>query len=537
VNSSDGRQIASSLRRLFYMLFLRGRSSRGLNKKNAPQSVALKLGMALFIYALVGLLALSFIGKPVFALAICVHGLTFFFLGTYIASTSGEVLFNKDESDILLHRPVTAKQLLWAKIRVLIEISLFLAAAMNLAGLCVGGFATTDGGYIFPFAHALSVTLEAIFCAGSVVLVYQLCLRWFGRERLETLMTTAQVLIAVLATLAGQIMPRLAVKIGGAATLDTSSWWLGLLPPVWFAGFDDALAGSGSGQAWLLAAVGVAATALVAWLAFVKLADEYGRGMQAIGEQSSPPRTRPRRRWVETLAAMPPLRWLLRDPVSRASFVLCCAYIARDRDVKLRVYPSLAPMMILPVMLLFTNSSPNADTAFGVALAGGYLGLIPMLGLNILRYSQQWQASDVFRNAPINGPGPLCDGARVAVGTLLTAPMLIGLTALILLIGVPWSQAALLLPGLLPVPIIGLYACLGGKCVPLSAPVEEAQSTRRGVGIFVIIFASMAIGGIGIAAWTAGVFPLMIAIESAIVLVLYVFMRRSIKAARWPSMT
>src|SRR5258706_4762606 len=115
--------------------------------------------------------------------------MTLVFLGMFVASSAGEVLFNKEESDILLHRPVTPKALLWAKIGVLVQISLWLAGAFNFAGFFVGA-AISERGWLFPVAHALSTTLEALLCTGSVVLTYQLCLRWFGRERLEGLMTT-----------------------------------------------------------------------------------------------------------------------------------------------------------------------------------------------------------------------------------------------------------------------------------------------------------------------------------------------------------
>ena len=54
------------LRRLFLTLFLRGRTSRGLEKERAPKSVAKKLALSLVFYALFGLFALMFIGKPVF---------------------------------------------------------------------------------------------------------------------------------------------------------------------------------------------------------------------------------------------------------------------------------------------------------------------------------------------------------------------------------------------------------------------------------------------------------------------------------------
>ena len=134
-----------TLRRLFLTLFLRGRSSRGLQKEAAPKSVGSKLALTLVFYALFGLFALFFRGQPVFALSVYLHGMTFVFLGMFVAASAGEVLFNKEEADILLHRPVTPRALLQAKVGVLVQVSLWLAGAFNLCGLVVGVTAP-DGG-------------------------------------------------------------------------------------------------------------------------------------------------------------------------------------------------------------------------------------------------------------------------------------------------------------------------------------------------------------------------------------------------------
>jgi hypothetical protein len=48
--------------------------------------------------------------QPVFALALYLHSMTLVFLGMSIASSAGEMLFNKEEADILLHRPVTPRR-------------------------------------------------------------------------------------------------------------------------------------------------------------------------------------------------------------------------------------------------------------------------------------------------------------------------------------------------------------------------------------------------------------------------------------------
>lgn len=523
-----------TLRKLFLTLFLRGRGARGLTKSAAPKSVGTKLAFTLLFYALFGLVALMFLRQPVFALSVYLHAMTLMFLGMFVASSAGEVLFNKEEADILMHRPVTPRALLWAKIGVLVQVSLWLAGAFNLAGFLVG-IGASDGGWLYPVAHAISTFFEALFCTGCVVLVYQLCLRWFGRERLDALMTTAQVLMAVAVMLASQIAPQLIGRVGSKMNVPLDAWWIWLLPPAWFAGFDDALAGRGAVTSWALGAVSLLTTATVLWLAFGKLARDYGTGVQALNETISRP-TRPRagQRWFTRIVHAPPLYWWLKEPVARASFLLTAAYLVRDRDVKLRVYPGLAPMLAMPLLFLFQGRG-HETASFGVAFAGSYLGLIPLLGLNFLQYSQNWQASDVFRAAPMPGPAPLCHGARRAVLCMLTLPILILYALIVWLMGAKLAHLALLLPGLVALPVYSLIPCLGGKAVPLSQPIEEAKSAGRGLHMILAMMASFAVAGLAVWSWSVNWFGWFLLVETIVVGGIYVIMRASLNSVRWSS--
>ena len=525
-----------TLRRLFLTLFLRGRSSRGLRRESAPTSVGSKLALTLLFYLAFGLFALGFIHQPVFALSVYLHGMTFVFLGMFVASSAGEVLFNKEEADILLHRPVTARELLQAKIGVLVQVSLWLAGAFNVGGLIAGIFAR-DGGLAFPLVHAFSTALEALFCTACVVLSYQLCLRWFGRERLEGLMTTVQVFVAMAAVLAGQIVPRMMGGFGGKLRLSTNTWWVCLLPPGWFAGLDEALAGSRALASWVLAAWGLVATVAVLWLAFGKLARDYGTGLQTLGEaRTVQPKQRARRRWLGRAVTLPPLRWWLGDSVSRAAFLLTAAYLLRDRETKLRVYPALASMLVMPVIVLVQQRSQAGVGSFGIAFAGTFLGIIPVLGLNLMQFSQQWQAADLFRAAPILGPGPLCHGARRAVLCLLTLPVLSLLGAVVWLMWSRTSELVLLLPGAIALPVFALIPSLGGKAVPLSMPSEEAKASNRGIAMIGVMILSAMLSGLATAAWSAGWLKWLLLFESATVAVLYAYLRSRVSKAHWPAM-
>ena len=98
-----------------------------------------------------------------------------------------------------------------------------------------------------------------LFTTGFIVLAYNLCLRWFGRERLDNFMTAVQVLLAVGIMAAGQIVPRMLRGLD-FGHVQVPQWML-VFPPVWFAALDAVLTGDFATQMLLPAAAGVAAVA------------------------------------------------------------------------------------------------------------------------------------------------------------------------------------------------------------------------------------------------------------------------------------
>jgi ABC-2 type transport system permease protein len=377
--------------------------------------------------------------------------------------------------------------------------------------------------------------MEGLFATSAVVVVYQLCLRWFGRERLDGLMTMAQVIISVGAVVGGQVVPRLIGRFGGHLSISAKLWWVTLLPPAWFAGFDDALAGTGVWSSWVMGGIGVITTGLLVWLAFGKLAENYGAGLQVLNEVAAQRPQAGRRRWLDILAAAPPVRWWLRDSVTRASFLLTGAYLLRDRDVKLRVYPGLAPVLIMPVIFLMGDSHTSVGRVFGIAVAGSFLGIIPLMGLTLLQYSQQWQASDLFRSAPLPGPALLCQGASRAVSVFMTLPIILLLVLIILVMTRDFSQLLLLLPGIIILPI---YSLIPGRMgmVPLSLPTEESKAAgRSAVMIGVTIFAIVLAGLTGWA-WSAKWFGWFLLGESLAAAGIYAWMNHSFREIKWVAM-
>jgi hypothetical protein len=307
-----------------------------------------------------------------------------------------------------------------------------------------------------------------------------------------------------------------------------------LLPPAWFAGLDDALAGSGIEQSWILSVLAVMVTLGVVWVAVSKLAHDYTVGLQRLGETpDTSPQRASARRWMRTLVNSPPLSWWVRDPVERVVFTLSLAYLLRDRDVKLRVYPAVAPLMVIPLMMLL----PDLNSAGGgvtVVLAGTYVATLPMASLVLLEYSQQWQAADLFRMAPVAGPAPFCHGARRAVLVILGLPAFMVLVVLMCALPGPPSQLLLLLPGLVILPTYSMLPVDDGSLIPFSEPIDGARSSSRGLFMLVTLGISIVIAAVAAVSRYGGWFWDFLLGETVISFGFYLAMRYKLARATWP---
>ena len=116
---------------------------------------------------------------------------------------------------------------------------------------------------------------------------------------------------------------------------------------------------------------------------------------------------------------------------------------------------------------------------------------------------------------------------------VLTLPMLAVFGLIVGLMGIKLSQLALLLPGLLALPVFALIPCLGGKAVPLSEPIEEAKAAGRGLHMIASTVASLALGGLAVWAWSSGWFGWLLLGETLVVGTLYWILRASVESTRW----
>ncbi len=532
---------AKVLRSLFWKLLFRGRAAQQAGSNKTKRQLG--LGLTMVIYALVGLLPAMFAkNADTFVFASALHGFTFIFASLTLASSAGTMLFMKEEAEILLHRPVTPQQMLRAKCAVLAGFALMLALALNLAGF-VAGLGCKGATWRFIPAHLFSTTLLMLFSAASIVLVYNVCLKWFGRERFDNLLASVQSLLTIVMILSGQIMPRM-LKLDSFQHLENVSGWLLALPPMWFGALDALIGGTTLNHAslWLPAALAILVTAVTSWLALEKLGNAYGQGLMNLNESEGTAKgsTKPRGRWLAALVKLPPLSWWLRDPVERESFKLTTAYLARDREIKMRLYPGVAPLLIMPLVMLFSGVTGKGGAEAAIMMQGFatcFLGMVSMQAMLFLGCSEHWRASAFFHVAPLPHWTPLFHGSRKAVLTCLSFPVLIVQTAILCGMQRSFAPLALSLPALFFLPAFSLVTGLLGQWLPLSKPSEDVKNTAAGCLMMAgAMVAAGIVGGLASWMWHLGHFGLYLAIEAVLMLAASFLMNYLMRDTPWVAM-
>ncbi len=532
---------AKVLRSLFWKLLFRGRAAQQAGSNKTKRQIG--LGFTMVIYAGVGILPAMFArNADTFVFASALHGFTFMFASLTLASSAGTMLFIKEEAEILLHRPVTPQQMLRAKCAVLAGFALMLALALNLAGF-VAGLGCKGATWRFIPAHLFSTTLLMLFSAASIVLVYNVCLKWFGRERFDNLLASVQSLLTIVMILSGQIMPRM-LKLDSFQHLENVSGWLLALPPMWFGALDALIGGTTLNHAslWLPAALAILVTAVTSWLALEKLGNAYGQGLMNLNESEGIAKgsTKPRGRWLAALVKLPPLSWWLRDPVERESFKLTTAYLARDREVKMRLYPGVAPLLIMPLVMLFSGGTGKGGAEAAIMMQGFatcFLGMVSMQAMLFLGCSEHWRAAAFFHVAPLPHWTPLFHGSRKAVLACLSFPVLIVQTAILCGMQRSFAPLALSLPALFFLPAFSLVTGLLGQWLPLSKPSEDVKNTATGCLMMAgAMVAAGIVGGLASWMWHLGHFGLYLAIEAVLMLAASFLMNYLMRDTPWVAM-
>lgn len=454
------RDLFIPLVRAHLRMSFRGRASQAF----AGQLAGRPVGVAwLFVmYLAIGAATLPLVGHgaDVFTYALVTQLMTWTMCGLSLTAEAGDALFAPSEPDVIGHRPVVADVVLAAKVTVLFAFSCSLALAQNLLPTIAIAMHMS---WRAALAHVGMVCLAVALITVLVTIVYGIAARLVPRNRFDDVAAWSQTGLALVFVALALVTPQSAFR-GGAVHVSPKDTLLLGLAPAWFAGLETWLATGSHDVIPLAAAAAVALSGILLVLrgpVLARLAEAMAHIVDERGGRGARPLPTGEH-W--------PLRGWLRDPVERAAFQLATAYLRRDRDVRLRLRPSLVVFALLPLagLVIETNRGGHLVPLASVCL----LGMVPGVALEALRISSHPVASELFAIVPIAGTKAIFHGVRKAALWYVVPGL-----ALSVAISAVSQRGGLVLavPGIMALPVLSLIPGLFGPYVPLARPKGRGQ--------------------------------------------------------------
>ena len=498
-------------------LTLDGRRTMGGLRRKAGHAPKNTFVVAVVFYAFLGVLAsgaLAACGSPLVGMTL-VFAFIMVMVGMTLIADFSSVLLDVTDNMILQPRPVSGRTILAARIA-------HIAAYLGTLSFGLSAAPTVVGAMTIHPLVLLLMPVMLLFAAGFVVALvnvfYLFVMRWTTQERMRDIIANIQIVMTVVIMGGYQVLPRL-MDVRSLRTLDISHrWWIYLAPPAWFAAPFDLLVGRAGTPQVVLTLMSVVLPAAGLVLVVRVLAPRFNQALAALGtESSSAPAAvhvaERRRSWPERLA-----RAVGRDPQERAAFELTWRLCARDRQFKLRTYPSLAMMFIVAVMFVFVGPSrgdapglhrgPDARTHLVVLYLACMAIPAPVLQL---RYSDKYEAAWIYDALPIARPGGILAGGLKAVMLRTIAP---AYGVLALLCVVLWGPRTILDAAM----VFGVMICM---CVLVAfaagrrMPFSEQLGVMEGAGRFSLALVTMLVPmAVGILHWGLTYVPFGVAIAT-----------------------
>ncbi|WP_226654187.1 hypothetical protein [Pseudalkalibacillus hwajinpoensis] len=425
---------------------------------------------SLWFYALIGLtlIPILFIGDNFMFQMSLIFGVVMFLIMTAMISDFSSVLLDVRDQTVIGTRPVDHRTISAARtIHVLIYL-LFLTAAIVCVPFIVG---TVQYGIVFGLLFCVTVLFSDLFIVAITALLYYVILKFFGGERLRDIINYVQIGLSFTIVVGYQVLAR-AFEFQGIQASFEPAWWNMFLPPVWFgAPFAVALNGANGWYYEVFIALAILIPVIALWI-YLSLLPTFERNLLKLMDQTGPPKKKATK-GMNRLASL-----LTTSKEEHAFYQFAERVLKNERDLKLKIYPSLGFAIIFPFVFLYNGYSAGQSLESirsGQMYITIYASMMMIPGIVImLQYSSKSKGSWIYHVTPIDNMGVIMKGTLKAFLIRLFAPVFLVISLLYgLLFGIR------ILPDLIIVLLIAIiysvicFRMLKGT-LPFSQPFESA---------------------------------------------------------------
>jgi len=414
-------------------------------------------------------------------------------LTTILLTEFSSVIFDENENEIYLPRPVSSRTLLLTRLVHVQTYMGLIGGAMSVPGLIFVIF--THGG-LMVLGMLLSVIIASWMALLFCMLLFQVLSKFISGERFKDALNYLQIGIAILIMGGYQLLPRMFEVISPDQAVMSDGWWTYLVPTIWLAGFTRLFSTFTSSYDLVMAGLTILFTVLGSVLVVRYMSSGFG-SLLNMDDKTEKKKDKERtgsgvKIRIRNLAR----NILCVSDMEKAGWQMTMSVTKRDRKFKQAVYPAFGYILIMTIIFL----KPDFKDFFGSLqnLAGTskylvfiFMGFFGVSTIYQLPYTDNASAGWIYQALPAPDKKHLQTGAIKAMLYKFYIPIYLMFTVIVVLIW-PASVLVYLLLGAIGT---ALYAVLGEIFMKNPLPFTQARDMQRKGGMTLRMMVYMGLMG------------------------------------------
>jgi len=440
-------------------------------KNNYIQSLMINMFMSIFT----GLIIMYNVASMVAANIII--GISLFMMVSIMISDFSSVLLDVREKNILLPKPIDNKTFNAAKTTHICIYLMGLSLSLTLIPLIMG---TVKYGALFFVIFLVENILSVLIVISLTSLIYTLVLRFFDGEKLKDIINYFQIILAFVLIFGYQLAGRVfsGVNMKGQYV---PKFWHALLPSMWFASTFGILIDANK-ETFLIflssLAIIVPITLMVIYIK--KLVPYFEKNLQKLNDNGGAIRKVSGKR-KDLIVSL-----VCNDNIEKSMFKFTQNMISTERDLKLKIYPSLATALFIPILFMLIDRNDGNSFMDNIQTSyGGKVHLLMYISIILLCFctayinnSDSYKGAYIYKVLPIESPGIILKGAIKGALFKLVIPLYILESVLFLILKGPAIILDLIVMFLVLLIISVIYFKISNDRMPFSVKFTTADSSK-----------------------------------------------------------
>lgn len=376
------------------------------NKKNGGEKKEKNSFISsLWVYMLMGalIIPLMFISQSYIFTMSLVFGVVMFMIMTSLISDFSSVLLDVRDKNILMTKPVNSRTVNMAK-AVHIFIYMFYLTISMAAGTLVTSLIRY--GILFFLLYLVELVLMDLFIIAATAILYTIILKYTDGERLKDIINYVQIGLSLTITIGYQLVARMFDFVDYNIVFKPA-WWQTFLPPVWFGAPFEMIFKGQFNVPFLIFTLLAVAIPIFAIAAYVRLIPAFEKNLSKLNQDNSKNKETKKRKFIDL-----PSRICTSD-LELTFYRFSSIMIKKEREFKLKVYPSLGFSLIFPYIFIINQMQYMSfdEISQGKTYLYLYFGalMIPTI-LMMLKYSGNYKGSWIYKTIPIEKPKSIFSG-------------------------------------------------------------------------------------------------------------------------------